>query len=45
VKSFEQVSPTVPPGTVASMSPPPGTRLAVGGTIELTISIGFEPSS
>jgi len=45
VKSVEQALTTVPPGTVASMSPPPGTRLAAGGTIELTISIGIERSS
>jgi PASTA domain len=38
VKNVEQASSAVPPGVVTSMSPPPGTRLALGGTVELTVS-------
>jgi hypothetical protein len=38
VENVEQASSAVPPGVVTSMSPPPGTRLALGGTVELTVS-------
>lgn len=42
VKIVEQVSTAVPPGVVVSMSPPEGTRMALGSAAEVTISIGFE---
>jgi eukaryotic-like serine/threonine-protein kinase len=45
VKTVKQASTAVPPGTVVSMSPPAGTRLALGSTIEVTISTGFERSA
>ena len=38
VKKVEQASSAVPPGVVTSTSPPPGTPMALGSTVELTIS-------
>ena len=45
VKAVEQASTVVPPGMVASVSPPTGTQLALGSTIEVTISTGSERSA
>lgn len=38
VTNVQQSPSAVPPGVVASMSPPPGTQLALGSTVELTVS-------
>lgn len=40
VRVIEQASTVVPPGMVASMSPPAGTPLVLGSTVEVTISTG-----
>ncbi len=40
VKTVRRASTAVPPGMVASMSPPAGTRMDLGSTVTITISTG-----
>jgi beta-lactam-binding protein with PASTA domain len=42
IEVVNQASAVAPPGVVIRMSPPPGTLLALGGTVEVTISTGPE---
>jgi beta-lactam-binding protein with PASTA domain len=45
VKIVEQAPTVALPDTVVAMLPPPGTQLALGSTVELTITTRFERSS